>query len=268
MSHSKKPAQLDPNALASHLANASRGFVHSAPQTLLTGDLGAVILAGAAGVEVETLGASDVVLVSLLVDASSSIHSRGLEDAIREGQNRLLDTFEQSRLKHKVLVSLVTFNDEVRVHHGFVPVDQATRLDAKNYAGCGGTRLYDTFLAALASDLAYAERLRASGTTCRSLVVVLTDGEDAGSKHAAAECGRMSQDVLATERTSLAFVGVGKDIDYARVAATMGFPKGSVGTSEGASPDDLRRLFRVMSQAIIAHSLGRVGPPGGGFFSP
>ncbi len=243
--------------------------VGPAASSVLTGDLGAVVVAGAAGVDTDDIQASDVTLVTLLVDASSSIATRGLEDAVRKGQNDLLDAFASSKERDAILLALWTFNDELRVHHAYVPVDDATRLGAKNYAGLGGTRLYDTWVDALAANVAYAERLRASGTPTRSVVVVVTDGEDCGSRRRAADCARVSKDLLASEQFQLAFVGVGSDVDFRAVARSMGVPDGSIAIAENATPGAMRQLFRMVSQSAIRASQRTVGPAaGGGFFGP
>lgn len=235
--------------------------------SVLTGDLGAVVIAGAAGLDTEDIQASEVTLVTLLVDASSSIASRGLEDAVRRGQNELLDAFAAAREKDSILVALWTFSDDVNVHHAYVPVDDATRLGQRNYAGLGGTRLYDTWLDALAANVAYAERLRASGTPTRSIVVVVTDGEDCGSRRRVADCARVSKDLLASEQFQLAFVGVGDDVDFEDVARRMGIPDGSIAVAKAATPQTMRQLFRMVSQSAIRASQRMVGG-GGGFFGP
>ena len=179
-------------------------------QSLLTGNLGAVVIAGAAGKDAEDIVASDVTLVTLLVDASSSIHDSGLEDAVRAGQNTLVDALSDTRERESILMALWTFNDETNVLHSYVGLDDVTRLDKKSYAGRGCTRLYDTWCDALTANVSYAELLRSSGTPCKSVVVVVTDGEDVGSKRRAAECARISKIVLASEQFTLAFVVAGR----------------------------------------------------------
>ena len=52
----------------------------------ITGNLGSVVVAGAAGKALEDITASDVTLITLLVDRSSSIGDRRLTVAVREGQ--------------------------------------------------------------------------------------------------------------------------------------------------------------------------------------
>lgn len=236
---------------------------------LITGNLGAVVIAGAAGKAAEDIVASDVLLVTLLVDASSSIHARGLEDAVREGANMLVDSLAATRERDSVLMALWTFNDDTRVVHSYVGLDDVTRLDKTNYAGVGCTRLFDTWCDALTANVVYAQRLRDSGTPCKSIVVVVTDGEDVGSKRRAADCKRVSEQLLASEQFTLAFVGVGNDVDFHKVAKDMGVPDGCVSVQAQATPSAIRKVFRMVSQSAVRASQGLVAPgANAGFFSP
>jgi len=244
------------------------GVVSQGTLDMLGGDLGAVIIAGAAGMDTEDIVASDVTLITVLIDASSSIAGSGLEDAVRAGQNTLIDAFRDSKEKDNVLLALWTFNSDLNVVHSYVPIEDATRLDASNYAGVGGTRLYDTWVDALAANVAYAEQLRASGTPCKSVAVVITDGADCGSRRRAADCARITKDLLASERFQLAFVGVGADADFRPTARSMGLPDGSIAATGNASPSAVRRMFHMVSQGAVAASQRVVGAPGAGFFGP
>lgn len=237
--------------------------------SMLTGYLGPVVIAGAAGYDVENLCASDVTLVTLLVDQSSSIGGRNLEDAVRHGQTLLVDSMAQSREREGILVALWTFDDQHRPLHSYVPVEQATRLDAQNYKSTGSTTLYDTWCDALAANVAYAQQLRDAGTLCRSVVVVITDGEDTSSKRTAGECSRLSRDLLASEQFVLAFVGVGPDANFRKVGRSMGIPDGSILEEKSTSASALRRVFQMVSQSAIRASQGRIQPgPSVGFFGP
>jgi uncharacterized protein YegL len=235
---------------------------------LLSGSLGAVVIAGAAGKDAEDITASDVTLVTLLVDASSSIHDRGLEDAVRDGQNALVDALGDTRERDSILMALWTFASDTRVVHSYVGLEDVTRLDKKSYAGLGSTRLYDTWCDALTANVAYAERLRSSGTPCKSVVVVVTDGEDCGSKRRAADCARISSVLLASEQFTLAFVGVGAG-DFHTIARGMGVPDGCIAVQAQATASAIRQVFRMVSQSAIRASQGRIAPgPNAGFFTP
>jgi hypothetical protein len=154
------------------------------------------------------------------------------------------------------------------VQHSYVPLDDAITLTSKNYRPSGTTSLYDTWCNALAANVAYAEMLRASGTPCRSIVVVITDGEDTCSTRSEADCHRLSSDLLASERFTLAFVGVGNEADFRRVAHAMGIPRGCVEVQRQATPQTVRRAFQMVSQSAIRASQGLIQPgQNAGFFS-
>jgi hypothetical protein len=188
---------------------------------------------------------------------------------VREGQNQLVLAFSDARERDEILLAQWTFCDEIRVLHSYVPVGDATRLDARNYAGLGSTRLYDTWLSALTANVAYAEQLRESGTPCKSVVVVITDGEDCGSRSTAAACGRLSKALLAKEAFELAFVGVGSATDFHKVALRMGVPDRSIAVASTATPSEIRRMFRMVSRSAIRASARAVGPGAKpGFFAP
>jgi hypothetical protein len=248
---------------------AAKGVLTQPSQGLLTGNLGALVLAGAAGKDLEDITASDVTLVTVLIDASSSIADRGLEQAVRDGQNALLDAFSGAKERDSILLACWTFAGSMDVLHSYVPTDEATRLDARNYRARGSTRLYDTWCDALTANVAYAQRLRDGGTPTRSVVVVVTDGEDVGSNRTAGQCARLSRDLLASELFTLAFVGVGADVDFEQVARAMGVPDGCVLVQKDATPSGLRRSFQLVSRSAIRASQGRVQPGvAAGFFVP
>ena len=143
------------------------------------------------------------------------------------------------------------------------------RIDARNYQPGGSTALYDTWCDALAANVAYATQMRSTGTPCRSIVVVITDGADYGSKRRATECAQISKDLLASEQFVLAFVGVGSDTDFRVVAKKMGIPDGCVMVAASATPAELRRAFQMVSQSAIRASQGQIRPgANAGFFTP
>jgi hypothetical protein len=245
------------------------GVLSPQSASLVTGHLGSIVVAGAAGKALEDLTATDVTLVTVLIDMSSSIEDRGLTDAVRAGQHSLVDAFAGAKERDAVLLSLWTFSSDADVVHSYLPVDEAVRLDSKQYRPGGSTRLYDTWCDALAANVAYAQRLRDGGTPARSVLVVVTDGEDVASKRTAAHCARLSRDVLSSELFSLAFVGVGKDVEFRQVAESMGIPPRNVLIDTDATPASLRRCFALVSQSAVRVSQGKVAPgPAVGFFGP
>ena len=245
------------------------GLISKDTSTMLTGHLGQVVVAGAAGKAMEDIEASDVTLVTILLDKSSSIGFSRLEQAVRDGYSVLVDTLACSKECDSILVALWTFNDRQKVVHSYVPVMDATTLNKKNYRSSGATCLYDTWCDSLAANVAYAQQLRDSGTPCRSVVVVITDGEDTCSKRRASDCAKISKDLLASEQFVLAFVGVGSDVNFHAVARRMGVPDGCIEVRKSATPSALRKVFQMVSQSAIRASQGLIAPgANAGFFSP
>lgn len=243
------------------------GTLSAQSTTLLTGNLGPVVIAGAAGLDAEDITASDVTLITLLIDASSSIAMSGLEQAVRDGQHALVDALGRTREKDSILLALWTFNHDQRVVHAYVPVDDAARLDATTYHGAGTTHLYDTWCDALAANVAYAQKLKDAGTPTRSVVVVISDGEDVGSRRNARACKKLSEDLLASEQFVLAFVGVGNEASFRKVAKSMGIPDGSVLVQSQATASGIRQAFEMVSRSAIRASQGLITPgPQAGFF--
>ncbi len=250
-------------------AAAAAGTISQTTATQISGNLGNVVLAGAAGKALEDITATDVTLVTVLIDASSSIKARDLEQAIRDGHAQLVKAFSGARERDSILLAVWSFNSDLDVVHSYLPVDEAVPLTDQNYQGRGQTRLYDTWCDALTSNVVYAQRLRDGGTPTRSVVVVITDGEDFGSRKSPAECARLSKELLASETFTLAFVGVGTDVKFDDVAQSMGVPAGCILVQRDATASSLRRTFQLVSQSAIRASQGRIQPGvAAGFFSP
>ena len=243
------------------------GTLSAQSSSLITGNLGNLVVAGAAGMDAEDITAADVTLITMIIDKSSSIAGSGLEQAVRDGQNALLDAMTASKEADAVMCACWTFNHAQEVVHAYVPVSDATRLDPSNYRADGTTHLYDTWIDALTSNVAYAQSLRDAGTPCRSIVVVVTDGYDCGSKRPARACKTLSEDLLRSEQFVLAFVGVGPDGDFKKVARSMGIPDKCILVQSQATPSAIRQAFTMVSQSAIRASQGLIQPgPATGFF--
>ncbi|MFO0723854.1 MAG: vWA domain-containing protein [Myxococcota bacterium] len=235
----------------------------------LTGNLGAVVLAGAAGTALEDIMAADVTLITVLIDASQSIEQGGLTKAVRAGQNELIDALLAAKEVDSILLAQWIFNDQLRVQHSYVPVADAAKLDAKSYHPAGGTALYDAWQSALTANVSYAQKLRDGGTPVRSVVVVITDGEDNSSRVSAAQCAKLSRALLASEQFVLAFVGVGNEVDFRKVARSMGLPDGGILVQASATAHALRQVFEMVSRSAIRASQGLIKPGAqAGFFGP
>lgn len=221
-------------------------------------DVNDTVLSGMTGMDIDEIQATEVTLMTFIYDDSGSIRFAKLADAVRQGQNNMVDSIADSKQKDNILIAQWKLGSDAELVHSYVPLDQAVKLDRNNYDPQSGTALYDTWIEALAANVAYAQKLRATGTPVKNIVAVITDGMDEGSrKYRIEDCKKINTDLLLSEQFILAFVGVGKsagdETRFRMVAEDMGFPDGSVLTTD-STPSGIRKALNVVSQSAIRAS--------------
>ncbi len=242
-------------------------------KTLQIIDINDAIIAGIGGIDADEIMATDVTLFTIIIDNTGSIRFAGLTDTIREGQNLMLNAFINSKQKDNILIAQWKLGDESELIHSYVPVEQAERLTKSNYNPRSGTALYDVWVEVLTANIAYAQKLKSKGTPVKSIVVVLTDGQDTSSrKYGVNDCDRINKEVLKSEQFIIAFVGVGNDAKDAAafmlIAQEMGFPDGSILTTD-ATESELRKAMGFVSRSALRASQKAVTPSGqNSFFNP
>ncbi|NQT49741.1 VWA domain-containing protein [Candidatus Kuenenbacteria bacterium] len=215
------------------------------------------VLAGCDGIDLDDIEATEVTLVSILIDDSGSMS--GLEDAVIDGQNEMLEALTESKQKDSFLIGMWALNKSAP-YHSYVPVDDALRLDHSSYVLTGMTPLCDRWCEVLAANVAYAQQLRASGTAVRSIAVMITDsGENDSRKHTEADCRLLAVDLLNSEQFVLAMVGLGQYYDFNGMAKDLGIPEGSVLVA-GKTKSEIRKVFQLVSQSVIRASQATVDP--------
>ncbi|MNC06560.1 hypothetical protein D3C81_763310 [compost metagenome] len=227
------------------------------PNTLDMIDVNDAIAIGSNGMDVDDVLATDVTLVTLITDNSGSIGFSGLEDAVRTGQNEMLDAFLNSKQKDSIMLAQWFINESTPIH-SYVSLDKATKLDKSNYNAGGGTPLYDRTVEAVISNVAYAQQLRDTGTPVTSVIIIITDGYDEGSrKYRAGQVAQVIKDVM-REQFAVVLVGVGKD-DFRKVAKDMGISDGNVLTVD-STPSEIRKACQMVSQSTIRASQTKIDP--------
>lgn len=235
-------------------------------QVLTVADLGAQIQAGL-GVSIDDVEASEVVLVTLMPDDSGSIRFAGNADAVRAGQNLVLDALRASRQQGDVLVHTRYLNGHVL--HPYCPLSSAVRMDASNYDPSLGTPLYDQSVVLLGTVLAKAQELADHGVPCRTVTLLITDGADAGSVRAtAADVATLVRDMQRAECHVVAAMGIDDgSTDHRAVFRSMGIEDRWILTPKN-SDGEIRRAFQVFSQSAVQASQTAAVGNLGGFLGP
>jgi len=230
------------------------GNLSADSHSLIYGNITDNIIIGAGGQDIESINSAEVTLISLLIDESSSIEFSGLTKEIIDGVNTMIDALKGTKKKDSIKMSIWAFNSDVRVINGFIGIEDIEKF-VNNYTPSGTTALYDVAFEAMSANLVYAQDLIDNGVSVQSIVAVITDGDDVGSKRSISDVAKVSKDLLKTERFVNAYIGVGSD-NHASVSKDMGFPAFLTG---GATASEMRKLMKMLSQSIVKNSQAIIG---------
>jgi len=226
-------------------------------------DLGAQIQAGL-GVAVDDVGASEVLLVTMMPDDSASIASAGNTASVRDGHNLVLDALGASKQAGDVFVHTRYLNGTVLTP--YCALDQAVRLTSANYDPRLGTPLYDQAVVVLGTVLAKSQELAQAGIAVRTVTLIITDGADYGStRQRPQDVRHLVEDLIAQESHVVAAMGISDgSTDFRRVFTEIGIPDRWIMTP-GSTASEIRRAFQVFSQSAVRLGSGAAIAALGGF---
>ncbi len=217
-------------------------------------DIGVAIQA-ALGVPAIDVSSSEVFLVTLLVDDSSSIRFAGNSQIVRDGVNMVIDSLVGSKQKDTVLICIRYLNGEVICP--FVPLSQAVKLTTQNYNPNGGTPLYDETAVSLGAVLAKTQEFRDQGQPVHSASLVITDGHDEGSnRQTENSVSHIVRDLLRQEIHIVAAMGIDDgQTDFRQIFSQMGFEDKWILTPSNTQTE-IRRALGTFSQSAVRASQG------------
>ncbi len=189
-----------------------------------------------------------------VIDISPSVQAY-IKD-LNHAFNDFIQHMQQSHLADRLLVSVVEFNDTVSVRTGFQPI---AYLPAIQFSPSGGgTALFDATMRGLRQAIDYRDTLMTSGIQVKTLLFVITDGEDNSSTTSAAQIKRELQRIESSEHNAFSFTtvlfGVGNAVSFGQAQRDMGIHHlATVGTS-GA---EIRRMIGIISQSVSGMAVGQ-----------
>lgn len=239
-------------SLSALLGGAGLDPSATAAMQLTVDTLGPDITAGLGDIDYDDLGTAEVLLVTQVIDDSSSIRFvSGNTEAVRDGHNLVVNALKGSKQSAGVLMSTRLLNDGLL--SGYTTLDMAPRLDTHNYNPSGNTPLYDTIKVALTTVTAKMADFERNGVVARALTVIVTDGADNGYTRAK-DVRDMVEGLLRTEQHIIAGVGVVDGYtDFTAVFRELGILDEWILTPAN-TPSDIRRAFRVISQSAVRAS--------------
>jgi len=201
----------------------------------------------------------EVINAVFVCDVSGSIVAcvKELNSALNEFTERM----QKSHAKDKLFVSRVDFNQIVEVAHGFKPISELQHVDLSSKVhgrNNGSTKLYEGVKVALKNALSYRASLEQGGINVKTLLFVITDGDDNDSEPgSAAEVKNMIAELQKDEGNIFSFesilFGVGSSGRFEDAQREMNIKHlGRVGTTA----DEIRKMIAFISSSVTSVSTG------------
>jgi uncharacterized protein YegL len=203
----------------------------------------------------DNLEVSETINAVFVIDTSGSV-GRYVNE-LNSAYNEFLARMQKSHAADQLLVSLIEFNDTVHTVNGFMPIKNMQPVDFASKID-GSTALYDACKVGLKNAIDYRTSLENSGVNCKTLLFVITDGEDNSSNCQPSEVKDMIKDLLQEERNIFSFesilFGVGRDSEFEKAQKAMGIKHlAKVGTTA----DEIRKMIAFISASITNVSTGQ-----------
>ncbi len=241
----------------------SQSDISTSVGNFMTEELDDIAVAGAGGIDIEDLDSEENTLVSVIIDASSSMWHHQ-QDVIKAYNDKFLAPLRGAKNAGSILVSAWVFSDDggqkCRLLHDFKPVnDGAATLDDNNYHPSGMTPLYECVKNALTGLFAYGEVLKQAGSRVKHIMVVFSDGQENASADGitSAKLQNLSADLLSKETFVLSYVFFGPKDEGDSYAEEIGFPAHQR-VSVDKNDSEIRRIFGEVSASVISTSQTQV----------
>lgn len=189
-----------------------------------------------------------------LIDTSYSVNKYGAD--LNKAFNEFVDRMQKSHAADKIFVSVIEFNKEINVVHGFKPISEVQPIDILPRIG-GTTALYKATDVALQNALDYREALENAGVNSKTLLFILTDGQDNENGDPAIVKNKIVN-LLQEERNIASFnsilFGIGNNSTEFEAAKTdMGI---ECLATVGHTADEIRKMITFISSSITTVSTG------------
>ncbi|MEN8123199.1 MAG: VWA domain-containing protein [Bacteroidota bacterium] len=206
----------------------------------------------------EEIEVDETINAVFIIDTSYSVQTYINE--LNQAFNEFTETMQQSHIADKLFVSVIEFNDKINVTSGFRPVASIPTMDFSKRIG-GATALYDAVYSGLRNAMDYRENLENSGVETKTLLYVITDGEDNSSQNPPHVVKRLIDDLNSEERSAFSFssvlFGVGTQANFEQAQKDMGIEHlAQIGTSG----DEIKKMIGFISQSISSVSAGKSVP--------
>jgi hypothetical protein len=239
--------------LSALFADSGLGQEATAAIDNMTDALGPDIMEGLGAVTLDDITTSEVLLVQVLIDDSSSIaYTPGNSEAVRQGHNEMLAALKDSKSAATILVSCGYLNGGVL--YPYLPLDHAPEMTSRNYNPSGSTPLYERTAAVLGSVIAKTAEFEQGGVAVRSVTFIITDGAATDYHFPVSDIKKIVGGMLRTEIHIVGGMGITDGTtDFTGVFTDMGIRPEWILTPAN-TPSEIRRAFGTISRSAVRAS--------------
>jgi hypothetical protein len=210
--------------------------------------------------KIDTLGASEYTLATIVVDASSSVSGFGpqLETALKT----VFKACDKSPRKDNLMLRVTQFSSNLTELHGFKLLGAIVEKDYDNVLQIGGsTALFDAMDEAIQASGTYGKQLTGQDFFCNAIVVVITDGEN--NMGSILDAAQVKKSLLAARRSenleSILLILVGVTNDDVTLNTYLQTVKDDCGADQyisigQATPGKIAKLALFISNSISSTS--------------
>lgn len=222
-------------------------------------DFGGVTFGDTAGnFNVDDIEVTDIINAVFIIDKSYSMH--GVLNHMSDAYNEFVQEMGNSHVANNLFCSVIEFSESRNIHtrNGFQPINTLRPVDFLASGLGGATALYDAVLEGIEKAIAYREDQEDAGIDVKTLIFVITDGDDNDSRNSAHAVKQKIDELSAEERSAFSFTtilfGLGREADFEKAAQDMGITNLA---RLGDSAKDIRNMIGFISQSISSVSSGQ-----------
>ena len=214
---------------------------------------------GFSAAKIDSLGATEYTLVSIVTDASSSVQAfeKDMETCLKE----IVKACKYSPRADNLLLRLSQFSSSVKELHGFKTLESCNLDDYSDILEVYGmTALRDGTHNGAAALAAYGKKLMENDYSVNAILFVITDGEENHSTLGVAETKKALADGLKQEcLESLVTILIGVNIQDPTLSQKLKDYKDEIGFNQyielgNAKASSLAKLAEFVSKSISSQS--------------
>lgn len=173
---------------------------------------------------------------------------------LNKAANEFVEKMSNSHVKDRLLVSTIVFDSDVKVLTGFQPITEVDEFKLK--AQNGSTALYGAAVLALDKAIDYRNSLLKTGVKAKTILFVITDGENNNSPESDAQYVKDKLTELNKEEQNImtfssVLLGIGDQSSFKEAFDKLGFH------AMAELGDDIRKAVSIISSSVTSVSNGQ-----------